>query len=67
MLKMLHNSLSRDGTDGLLVDSNEFIQHHISGGEYTVGVQESVQEVDGKETEISQSFQQTFNTGVANL
>lgn len=64
---MPHDSPSRDGTDGLLVDSNEFIQYHISCGEHAVGVQESVQKVNRKETEIGQSFQQTFDAGIANL
>lgn len=50
------DSPSRDGTDGLLVDGDEFIQHHVSRGEHTIGVEEGVQEVDGEETEIGQSL-----------
>lgn len=66
-VQMHRDSPSRDSTDGLLVDSDEFIQHHVSCGEHTIGVEEGVEEVDGEETEVGQPLQQTFDAGVADL
>lgn len=64
---MYCDSPSRDGTDGLFVDGDEFVKHHISGGEHAIRVQKSVEEVDGEEPEVGQSLQEALDTGVTDL
>ena len=57
----------RDGADGLLVDGDELVQHHVGAGEHAVGVQEGVEEVDGEEAQVGQPLQQPLHAGVADL
>lgn len=61
------HSPCRDGAYGLLVDGDELVQHHVSAGEHAVGVEESVQEVDGEEAQVGQPLQQALHAGVADL
>ncbi len=61
------HSPCRDGTDGLLVDGDELVQHYVSAGEDAVRVEEGVQEVDGEEAQVGQPLQQALHAGVADL
>lgn len=51
------HSPCRDGTDGLLIDGDQLVQHYVSTGEDAVWVEEGVQEVDGEEAQVSQPLQ----------
>lgn len=61
------HSPCRDGTDGLLVDGDELVQHYVSCGEDAIRVEEGVQEIDGEEAQVGQPLQQALHTGVADL
>lgn len=63
----MRDSPSGDRADGLLVDGDEFIQHHISSGEHAIGVQERVEEVDGEEAQVGQPLQQALHAGISDL
>ena len=58
---------SGDGADGLLVDGDELVQHHVGAGEHAVGVQEGVEEIDGEEAQVGEPLQQALHAGVADL
>lgn len=56
-----------DGTDGLLIDGDELVQHNISAGEDSIRMEEGVQEVDGEEAQVGQPLEQALHTGVTDL
>lgn len=56
-----------DGGEGLLVDICQLLHDNSGRGEDAVGVQEGVEEVDGKEAQVCQPLQQPLHAGIADL